>query len=487
MPDYILEPIDTDPDAILQELTEYIQGFYPDWEPSQGQLDYLIARFISLKAATIADMASRVLRGIYTYFGSSIVNIQPTPGASAQVSTTWTAINTLGPYTIDAGTEFGILDALNELHLFTTDAVATIPFGSSTVSDVLATSTEEGVDGNTLSGLLQPVEQIDWLSTASTMAPSSGGIDAESETDYLNRLTANLGLMAPRPILARDYALLSRNITGIWRAIGLDNYLPGTNEEQRLDSSVGAGTFTMSFGGNTTGSLVWNATAAQVKAALEGLASIEVGSITVTGGPAGTLGIFITFVGPLAYTNVAAITIANSGGANVTITTTVAGVASNAAADRAVVVAGIDVDGNAISPALKTELDAYLQSLREQNFIINVIDPAYSTIDVTFTGTKKVGADAADVEARAEQAVLDFLDSSVYGVPFWPPDARGWERKDTLYLQDLYTVLNNVDGFDHANTLTFSKTSGGTQDGTDKVLGGVFPLVRPGVVAGTVT
>jgi hypothetical protein len=53
--------------------------------------------------------------------------------------------------------------------------------------------------------------------------------------------------------------------------------------------------------------------------------------------------------------------------------------------------------------------------------------------------------------------------------------------------QELYTILNNIDGLDYVTTLTFSNGAGATQDGTDKTLLGTFPLTRPGTITGTVT
>lgn len=492
MPDYILEPIDTDPDAIMEEMREYIQSFHPDWDPAEAQLDNLIVRFVSLKMATIADMTSRVMRGIYKYFGASIVNIPPLPAASAQVVTEWTAIDTDGPYDIDAGTTFGIRDSLGETHLFTTDELVTIPNGQTVVSNVVATAIDEGVQANSLTGNLEIVEQIDFLQVGVVTTLSSGGVDAESEEEYLDRLTNNLGLMAPRPILAKDFALIARNVVGVWRTAALDNFLPGTNEQQTISHNYtgnGATGGTITWNGQTTAALAWNATAAQVQTALENLNNIEVGDITCTGGP-WPAAITLTFIGNLAYTNVAQVTASAgtwTGGTLITITTTVPGVAPNLAADRAVAVAGVDVDGNAISPTLKAELDVYLQSLREQNFIVNVLDPAYTTVDVTYVAVSHPGTDPLDVEARADQAVSEYLSSANQGIPFWPPDARGWERKTTLRIQDLYTILNNVDGLDFVSALTFSKGAGATQDGTDKTFTGIFPLIRPGTLASTVT
>ncbi len=73
-----------------------------------------------------------------------------------------------------------------------------------------------------------------------------------------------------------------------------------------------AGSYTLSFNGQTTGNIAYNATAATVQTALEGLSTIGSGNINVYGGEsttADTFNIYFVFAGTLAATNVADITI----------------------------------------------------------------------------------------------------------------------------------------------------------------------------------
>lgn len=64
-----------------------------------------------------------------------------------------------------------------------------------------------------------------------------------------------------------------------------------------ITGSPTGGNFTLTFGGETTANIPWNATAAQVRAALEGLAGVSSGDVTVTGGPAPGTAFAVTFVG----------------------------------------------------------------------------------------------------------------------------------------------------------------------------------------------
>lgn len=89
--------------------------------------------------------------------------------------------------------------------------------------------------------------------------------------------------------------------------------------------SGSAGTFTLTFGAQTTSTIAYNASAATVQAALEALSTIEVGDIEVFGADLpGT--IYVRLVGQFAQTDAGAITTnGGSGGATATVTEISAG------------------------------------------------------------------------------------------------------------------------------------------------------------------
>lgn len=78
--------------------------------------------------------------------------------------------------------------------------------------------------------------------------------------------------------------------------------LVGTNEGQSLSisGSPTGGFFTLTFGSDTTVDIPYNASAATVQAALEGLASIGEDNVTCTGGPLPGTAVTVTFTGSLA-------------------------------------------------------------------------------------------------------------------------------------------------------------------------------------------
>jgi len=73
-------------------------------------------------------------------------------------------------------------------------------------------------------------------------------------------------------------------------------------------TAITAGTYTLTFGGDTTGDIAFDAPAATIRAALEALPSIGAGNVTVTGGPVNTAPVVITFTGDLGDLDVGAVT-----------------------------------------------------------------------------------------------------------------------------------------------------------------------------------
>jgi hypothetical protein len=73
------------------------------------------------------------------------------------------------------------------------------------------------------------------------------------------------------------------------------------NEVQSLSSNgASAGTYKLSFRGQTTATIAWNAAAAAVQSALEALSTVGTGGLVVTGGPSNTTALTITAGGSLA-------------------------------------------------------------------------------------------------------------------------------------------------------------------------------------------
>lgn len=95
-------------------------------------------------------------------------------------------------------------------------------------------------------------------------------------------------------------------------------YDPEVNEAvQIIETGAGLTSYTLTWGGQTTGSIDDDATAADVQAALEALSNVAPGDVEVTAsGPINSVetGLLITFTGAQADTDVGAVTATPTGG-----------------------------------------------------------------------------------------------------------------------------------------------------------------------------
>lgn len=165
-------------------------------------------------------------------------------------------------------------------------------------------------DGSTLSVSQQDVTVTPGHATLSRI--DSVVIDLTSGTASVVAGTAAASPVAP-------------TLTSVQLRVANINVVPvsgpgGTNEIQTLTVDAVSGTYTLTFGAQTTATIAFNASdttgATSVRAKLEALSTIGTGNVTVSGGPGASGGgtpYAITFVGTLAETDVGNIT-SNAGG-----------------------------------------------------------------------------------------------------------------------------------------------------------------------------
>jgi hypothetical protein len=186
------------------------------------------------------------------------------------------------------------------------------------------------------------MEVTDWTAGAGYTLTSDGAVHS------FGGAPSSLygGPYAPGADAARSFKVLSAtNPTKFWQVWyggqSFDYYASdppavlagaGTNEVQKvaIGGTPTGGTFTLTFSGQTTSAIAYNATAATVQTALQALSSIGSGNATVTGGPGPGTAWTVTFVGALAQTDVAQMTATSSltGGTSpsVTVTTLTSGI-----------------------------------------------------------------------------------------------------------------------------------------------------------------
>lgn len=382
---YVNIPIETDEDALASEAFAELSDAFPEWTPAEGNLDTWIILVVARMAADLNDMASTVDDSIFRYMGPTF-GVVPADDIPASATTSWQLADSAG-HTIPFGTRVGVLDANLDTHEFTVSQDVIVAAGTSVANNVPIVASTAGASENDLGANGSVVELIDglsWVDQVTLEGPTSGGEDAEDDDVYLNRLSATLRTMAPRPIIPSDFEILAKDIEGVARAVAIDGYNPGTNT----------------------------------------------------------------------YNN-----------------------------ERTISVAVVDSSGNALVGTVKQQVDDYLQSLREVNFIVNVIDPSYTTIDVTYDITPWGGYDSNSVISDVNAAINSFLSPANWGVPPGG-DPSEWYTRANVKIYDLVAVIGNVAGVKDVNSVT-TRTGTNAFAANDIALTGVAPLPQPGVLTGT--
>lgn len=397
MPEYIFPPDPgEDPDRLQQAAFDFLQARWPNWEPAEGNLEAWLVAACARMVAEAATVAADVPAAIFKYFGASIAGVPPIEERAAEVSSTWTVRTNPAGRTIAAGTLVGIPDNSGEVQPFEVVNSVTVATGSLTTAAgaVLLRSLDRGAYLSGLGGngvVVQPIDSQTWYNTVTLTSVTTGGRDAERDDAYLDRLSARLTLMAPRPILPRDFALLAIDIAsqnGVnARAVALDGYNPANNTSNN---------------------------------------------------------------------------------------------------ERMVAVAMIDaVTGGDLSQGVKDAVDAGLQAQREASFIVNIMNPTRTTVDVTFQARVLPGRVVTEVRDSAIAAVRDYLQPFNWGKPAGSA-AKEWNNQTVVRYLELATVLNNVEGLDYVTSLTIG-LNGGAQTAADQNLTGAAPVTTPGAITGAVS
>lgn len=131
----------------------------------------------------------------------------------------------------------------------------------------------------------------------------SGGFVQARRMPY--GIVKSLGMEGSRDGVTLSGDMLGQKITENHTLTG------GTAEVQTLSKTgtVSAGTFTISYMGETTAALAFGASNATVLAALEALPNIDTGDVALGGGPVNTTPVTITFAGRYAFSDVPLMTV----------------------------------------------------------------------------------------------------------------------------------------------------------------------------------
>ena len=222
---YNAPDVETDQDAIAQAVFAYLAGKVPGWQAHDGNLDTWIVEAFSEVGAEIRSLAADVPASIFTTYGELVLGIPPKIAVAATGLATFTATDDQG-YTLDVGATFALARSGNDLVAYATLQEATIANGDTTVDNVPFAAVIVGADANGLAGAGQMLDPITWVAGVEVPQATSGGADAETPDAYLDRLTNLLRMVALRPVLPQDFAILALQHDGVGRAVAMNLYDP---------------------------------------------------------------------------------------------------------------------------------------------------------------------------------------------------------------------------------------------------------------------
>lgn len=145
--------------------------------------------------------------------------------------------------------------------------------------------------------------------------------------------------------------------------------------------------------------------------------------------------------------------------------------------EREITIVAVDATGQPVAAPIKTNIQNYLGSMREINFIVNAMDATMHEIDVTTHVEVQSGYSTADVAARVTSAIEAFLNPAIWGITPTddPNDPLTWNNLTVIYYLDLANAIYNVVGVERVTLLEMA-LHGGAQASVDLNLTGVVPL-----------
>lgn len=217
-----------EPDDLLTQALERLVELLPGWTPRETHLEYAILAETTRLNHETRELVADVAAAIFRTFGEKLLGVPPRPGTPA----TGEAVFTLSEAgrTVPAGTSLIWPSAAGEALVFTTAVDVTAPVGAFVTPAVQIVAEEVGELANGLSlGPLDLIDSLTFVSQVDATTGSAGGTEPESDADYLDRLAESLRLLRRVPVLARDFAILARDVPGVYRALAIDGLDPDTN------------------------------------------------------------------------------------------------------------------------------------------------------------------------------------------------------------------------------------------------------------------
>lgn len=448
-PTYIYPPLDADPNTLYQGFVTFMQSNIPGWKAYSGQLDDWLARAFAGIQASLTEVASDVATQIYRWFGANIVNTPPFNAQAAIGAGTITVQDGAG-YTIPAFTQMSFPDASGNLQGFETLTDTVIAPSSTSATDVFMQAMTAGAAGNGCSGAgdLDGSTPITYITGLTMTTTSNGGADAESDSDYLNRLTALFTTLTPTPITNAQFTIIASTQPSVGRATTISTFNPGT---WTLSGTLVSTSKNVTVGDTSNIPVGAPVTGTDVPANTY-VASVTSGTVFVMSAAAtGSTATTLTFTGQL-----------NQGGFVTTWVTA--------------------ADGSVLSSPIMATIQAAIQAQCLSNVNYFVEAPTQTTIAINADVFFWPGVDTTAGGTAVSAALTNYLEPANFGLNNNPtvssgPPAQGWLNDPTVRVISVENVMMNVPGVHYVANTRINTVA------ADFNLPGVVPLTQPGTIA----
>lgn len=213
----------TDPRETYEQLLDRYTAVFGA-PPAAASPITAILQAVAFNDAELAQYGLRIHEQAFGTFAARLVGIERHTGRPATCQATWTVRDTAG-YNIPAselvtvyrrtGTDMIVLRPVGDLH---------IPAGQTTVTiDMMCDQIGAATNGLPAAPLELAVADAR-ITSAATTSTTAGGIDPETDREFVDRAAQLLGLSTLMPILPHDFAVLARTVEGVHRAKAAGRY-----------------------------------------------------------------------------------------------------------------------------------------------------------------------------------------------------------------------------------------------------------------------
>jgi len=158
--------------------------------------------------------------------------------------------------------------------------------------------------------------------------------------------------------------------------------------------------------------------------------------------------------------------------------------------ERYLGIAAVDELGQPVSAQIKTDLQTYLDSQRETNFVVNVFDPTVTHIDVTYNVKCLTGYLPAVVKSNCDAQLGNYFNPATWGqdpaIIEATSQSQTWVVTNKAIYNKLIQELASTQGVDYVIDATFA-ISGQALAKVDIALPGAAALAAKGTFNGTAT